>query len=128
MDPRHIEQELADAHELLNQASMARQAYNGLDGLPRVLRHTAGHSPTGVHPTPGTPRKPAVQGELHCSEPSHASRTQRGDGAPFTHERVLRRAKGADQASEGRLLSLPVAAACVRSVRRALGPGRSDGA
>ncbi|MEU9661598.1 pyridoxamine 5'-phosphate oxidase family protein [Streptomyces chartreusis] len=37
MDPRQIEQELADAHELLNQASMARLAYNGLDGLPRVI-------------------------------------------------------------------------------------------
>nr|WP_107910990.1 pyridoxamine 5'-phosphate oxidase family protein [Streptomyces chartreusis] len=37
MDPRHIERELADAHELLDQASMARLAYNGLDGLPRVI-------------------------------------------------------------------------------------------
>ena len=37
MDPRRIEQELADAHELLNQASTARLAYNGLDGLPRVI-------------------------------------------------------------------------------------------
>ncbi|MGW6788420.1 pyridoxamine 5'-phosphate oxidase family protein [Streptomyces chartreusis] len=37
MNPRHIEQELADAHELLDQASMARVAYNGLDGLPRVI-------------------------------------------------------------------------------------------
>ncbi|MEV8433989.1 pyridoxamine 5'-phosphate oxidase family protein [Streptomyces chartreusis] len=37
MDPRQIEQELADAHELLDQASMARLAYNGLDGLPRVI-------------------------------------------------------------------------------------------
>lgn len=70
MDPRHIEQEPADAHELLNQASMARQAYNGLDGLPRVLRHTAGHSPTGVHPTPGTPRKPAVQANCTARNPA----------------------------------------------------------
>ncbi|WP_406258142.1 hypothetical protein OIA45_00180 [Streptomyces chartreusis] len=37
MDPRRIEQELADAHDLLNQAPMARLAYNGLDGLPRVI-------------------------------------------------------------------------------------------
>lgn len=37
MDPRQIEQELAAAHELLDQASMARLAYNGLDGLPRVI-------------------------------------------------------------------------------------------
>ncbi|MFE6937616.1 pyridoxamine 5'-phosphate oxidase family protein [Streptomyces chartreusis] len=37
MDPRQIEQELDDAHELLDQASMARLAYNGLDGLPRVI-------------------------------------------------------------------------------------------
>ncbi|WCE01872.1 pyridoxamine 5'-phosphate oxidase family protein [Streptomyces sp. HUAS 31] len=37
MDPKQIEQELADAHELLDQASMARLAYNGLDGLPRVI-------------------------------------------------------------------------------------------
>ncbi|MGW5470233.1 pyridoxamine 5'-phosphate oxidase family protein [Streptomyces chartreusis] len=37
MDPRQIAQELADAHELLDQASMARLAYNGLDGLPRVI-------------------------------------------------------------------------------------------
>ncbi|MEV5910409.1 pyridoxamine 5'-phosphate oxidase family protein [Streptomyces chartreusis] len=37
MDPRPIAQELADAHELLDQASMARLAYNGLDGLPRVI-------------------------------------------------------------------------------------------
>ncbi|MGV9675464.1 pyridoxamine 5'-phosphate oxidase family protein [Nocardia sp. NPDC003482] len=37
MDPQRIEQEFADAHELLNQASMARLAYLGLDGLPRVV-------------------------------------------------------------------------------------------
>ena len=37
MDPKQIAQELADADELLNQASMARLAYNGLDGLPRVV-------------------------------------------------------------------------------------------
>ncbi|MEU6308155.1 pyridoxamine 5'-phosphate oxidase family protein [Streptomyces chartreusis] len=37
MDPRQIAQELADAHELLDRASMARLAYNGLDGLPRVI-------------------------------------------------------------------------------------------
>lgn len=37
MDPRQIDQELADAHELLDQASIARLAYNGLDGLPRVI-------------------------------------------------------------------------------------------
>ncbi len=37
MDPRQIEQELADAHELLPQASMARLAYNGLDELPRAI-------------------------------------------------------------------------------------------
>ncbi|MFD0433328.1 pyridoxamine 5'-phosphate oxidase family protein [Streptomyces chartreusis] len=37
MDPRQIAQELGDAHELLDQASMARLAYNGLDGLPRVI-------------------------------------------------------------------------------------------
>ena len=37
MDPKEIEQELADAHELLSQASMARLAYNGLDGQPRVI-------------------------------------------------------------------------------------------
>ncbi|MEU6673968.1 pyridoxamine 5'-phosphate oxidase family protein [Streptomyces sp. NPDC046925] len=37
MDPEQIAQELADAGELLNQASMARLAYNGPDGLPRVI-------------------------------------------------------------------------------------------
>ncbi|POX55795.1 pyridoxamine 5-phosphate oxidase [Streptomyces sp. Ru71] len=37
MNPEQIAQELADAHELLSQASMARLAYNGLDGLPRVI-------------------------------------------------------------------------------------------
>ncbi|MFH8487448.1 pyridoxamine 5'-phosphate oxidase family protein [Streptomyces longisporoflavus] len=37
MDPEQIAQELADAHELLGQASMARLAYNGPDGLPRVI-------------------------------------------------------------------------------------------
>lgn len=37
MDPRQIEKELAAARELLNQASMARLAYNGLDGLPRAI-------------------------------------------------------------------------------------------
>ncbi|QKZ16220.1 pyridoxamine 5'-phosphate oxidase family protein [Streptomyces chartreusis] len=37
MDPRQIVQELADAQELLDRASMARLAYNGLDGLPRVI-------------------------------------------------------------------------------------------
>ncbi|WP_432196189.1 pyridoxamine 5'-phosphate oxidase family protein [Streptomyces sp. bgisy027] len=37
MDRRQMQQELADARELLNQASMARLAYNGLDGLPRVI-------------------------------------------------------------------------------------------
>ncbi|MFC7328561.1 pyridoxamine 5'-phosphate oxidase family protein [Marinactinospora rubrisoli] len=37
MDRKQIAQELADAHELLSQASMARLAYNGLDGLPRVV-------------------------------------------------------------------------------------------
>src|SRR5690349_9566643 len=37
MDPRQIEQELADAHELLSEATMARLAYNGLDGRPRVI-------------------------------------------------------------------------------------------
>jgi hypothetical protein len=37
MDLKEIEQELADAHELLSQASMARLAYNGLDGRPRVI-------------------------------------------------------------------------------------------
>ncbi|MGW6056719.1 pyridoxamine 5'-phosphate oxidase family protein [Streptomyces sp. NPDC055189] len=37
MDPEQIAQELADAHELLSQASMARLAYNGPDGLPRVI-------------------------------------------------------------------------------------------
>jgi hypothetical protein len=37
MDSEQIAQELADAHELLNQASMARLAYNGLDGHPRVI-------------------------------------------------------------------------------------------
>jgi hypothetical protein len=37
MDPEQIAQELADAGQLLNEASMARLAYNGLDGLPRVV-------------------------------------------------------------------------------------------
>lgn len=37
MDPKQIAQELADADELLSRASMARLAYNGLDGLPRVI-------------------------------------------------------------------------------------------
>ena len=37
MDPKQIAQELADAHELLGQASMARLAYNGPDGRPRVI-------------------------------------------------------------------------------------------
>ena len=37
MEPRQIKQELDDAHELLNQASMARLAYIGVDGLPRVV-------------------------------------------------------------------------------------------
>jgi hypothetical protein len=37
MDPQQIAQELADAHELLSRASMARLAYNGLDGRPRVV-------------------------------------------------------------------------------------------
>jgi hypothetical protein len=37
MDSKQIAQELADAHELLSSASMARLAYNGLDGLPRVV-------------------------------------------------------------------------------------------
>ncbi len=37
MDPEQIAQELADAHELLDQGSMARLAYNGLDGRPRVI-------------------------------------------------------------------------------------------
>ncbi|MFC9931596.1 pyridoxamine 5'-phosphate oxidase family protein [Streptomyces sp. NPDC127190] len=37
MDPKQIARELADAHELLDQASMARLAYNGLDGRPRVI-------------------------------------------------------------------------------------------
>lgn len=37
MDPEQIAQELADARELLSRASMARLAYNGLDGLPRVV-------------------------------------------------------------------------------------------
>ena len=37
MDPRHIEHELADTNDLLNQAPTARLAYNGLDGLPRVI-------------------------------------------------------------------------------------------
>ncbi|MGV9886965.1 pyridoxamine 5'-phosphate oxidase family protein [Streptomyces sp. NPDC003395] len=37
MNPEQIAQELADAHELLSQASMARLAYNGLDGRPRVV-------------------------------------------------------------------------------------------
>lgn len=37
MDPEQIAQEMADAHELLSQASMARLAYNGPDGLPRVV-------------------------------------------------------------------------------------------
>lgn len=37
MDREQIEQELADGHELLSKASMARLAYNGLDGRPRVV-------------------------------------------------------------------------------------------
>ncbi|WP_405870070.1 pyridoxamine 5'-phosphate oxidase family protein [Streptomyces zaomyceticus] len=37
MDPEQIAQELAAAHELLSGAAMARLAYNGLDGLPRVV-------------------------------------------------------------------------------------------
>ncbi|MBM7439361.1 pyridoxamine 5'-phosphate oxidase family protein [Streptomyces sp. HB132] len=37
MDARQMAQELSDAHELLSQASMARLAYNGLDGRPRVI-------------------------------------------------------------------------------------------
>lgn len=37
MDREEIAQELADADELLSQASMARLAYNGLDGRPRVV-------------------------------------------------------------------------------------------
>lgn len=37
MDREQIEQELADARELLEQASMARLAYIGPDGLPRVV-------------------------------------------------------------------------------------------
>ncbi|MEU6732747.1 pyridoxamine 5'-phosphate oxidase family protein [Streptomyces physcomitrii] len=37
MDRERIAQELADADELLSRASMARLAYNGLDGLPRVV-------------------------------------------------------------------------------------------
>ena len=37
MDPQQIAQELADAHELLSRASMARLAYNGPDGRPRVV-------------------------------------------------------------------------------------------
>jgi hypothetical protein len=37
MDSREIDQELAAGHELLNSASMARLAYNGLDGRPRVV-------------------------------------------------------------------------------------------
>lgn len=37
MDPKQVAQELADAHELLDRASMARLAYNGLDGRPRVV-------------------------------------------------------------------------------------------
>jgi hypothetical protein len=37
MDAEQIAQELADADELLNKASMARLAYNGPDGLPRVV-------------------------------------------------------------------------------------------
>ncbi len=37
MDRKRIEQELADARELLEQASMARLAYIGPDGLPRVV-------------------------------------------------------------------------------------------
>jgi hypothetical protein len=37
MDSKQIEQELADAHELLSRASMASLAYIGLDGLPRVV-------------------------------------------------------------------------------------------
>ncbi|GLW49417.1 hypothetical protein Stsp02_50780 [Streptomyces sp. NBRC 14336] len=37
MDREQIEQEMADARELLEQASMARLAYIGPDGLPRVV-------------------------------------------------------------------------------------------
>ncbi|WP_203963373.1 pyridoxamine 5'-phosphate oxidase family protein [Actinocatenispora thailandica] len=37
MDREQIARELADAHELLDRASMARLAYEGLDGLPRVV-------------------------------------------------------------------------------------------
>ncbi|WP_433890353.1 pyridoxamine 5'-phosphate oxidase family protein [Streptomyces sp. CA-111067] len=37
MDAEQIAQELADADELLNKATMARLAYNGPDGLPRVV-------------------------------------------------------------------------------------------
>ncbi|MBF6174095.1 pyridoxamine 5'-phosphate oxidase family protein [Nocardia blacklockiae] len=37
MDAQQIKQEFDDARELLNQASMARLAYNGLDGRPRVV-------------------------------------------------------------------------------------------
>jgi hypothetical protein len=37
MDSAEIERELADAGELLTKSSMLRLAYNGLDGLPRVI-------------------------------------------------------------------------------------------
>ncbi|HEY3869175.1 MAG TPA: pyridoxamine 5'-phosphate oxidase family protein [Actinocrinis sp.] len=37
MDSEQIARKLADAHELLSQASMARLAYNGPDGRPRVV-------------------------------------------------------------------------------------------
>jgi Pyridoxamine 5'-phosphate oxidase len=37
MDPKQIDQEIADAQELLDRASLARLAYNGLDGRPRVI-------------------------------------------------------------------------------------------
>ncbi|NKY88119.1 pyridoxamine 5'-phosphate oxidase family protein [Nocardia veterana] len=37
MNSQQIDKEFADARELLETASMARLAYNGLDGLPRVV-------------------------------------------------------------------------------------------
>src|SRR5690348_1870923 len=37
MDAKQVEKELADADELLSRASMARLAYIGSDGLPRVV-------------------------------------------------------------------------------------------
>ncbi|UGQ11456.1 pyridoxamine 5'-phosphate oxidase family protein [Yinghuangia sp. ASG 101] len=37
MDREQITRELTDAHDLLERAPMARLAYNGLDGLPRVI-------------------------------------------------------------------------------------------